>query len=45
MANNQSIQILRGENIKSTAGATVLLPGQPCYDMSTGYLYVDKLSH
>lgn len=40
MAGNNSIQILRGENIKSTAGSTVLLPGQPCYDMSTGYLYV-----
>ena len=40
MADNNTIQILRGENIKSTAGSTVLLPGQPCYDMSTGYLYV-----
>lgn len=40
MANNKSIQILRGENIKSTAGTAVLLPGQPCYDMNTGYLYV-----
>ena len=38
MAGNDSIQFLRGNNI-SGSGQT-LLPGQPAYDLSKGYLYV-----
>ena len=38
MAGNNSIQLLRGNNI---GGSTeVLLAGQPCYDLSTNRLYV-----
>ena len=40
MARSNSIQFLRGNNI-SGSGQT-LLPGQPAYDLSTGYLYVGK---
>ena len=40
MAGSNSIQFLRGNNI-SGSGQT-LLPGQPAYDISTGYLYVGK---
>lgn len=41
MPGNNSIQILRGSNVKSSsASSEVLLAGQPLYDLSTGYLYV-----
>lgn len=41
MPGNNSIQILRGNNVKSSsASSEVLLAGQPLYDLSTGYLYV-----
>lgn len=40
MAGNNSIQILRGNNVKITAPSEVLLDGQPLYDRTTGYLYV-----
>ena len=42
MAGNNSIQILRGNNVKSTAADEVLLDGQPLYDRTTGYLYVGE---
>lgn len=42
MAGNNSIQILRGNNVKSTAASEVLLDGQPLYDRTTGYLYVGE---
>lgn len=42
MAGNNSIQILRGNNVKSTAPSEVLLDGQPLYDRTTGYLYVGE---
>lgn len=42
MAGNNSIQILRGNNVKtnSTISQQTLLDGQPLYDKATGYLYV-----
>lgn len=41
MPGNNSIQILRGSNVKSSsASSEVLLAGQPLYDLSTGYLYI-----
>lgn len=40
MAGNNIIQVLRGNNITTTAGNAVLLPGQPAYDMTTGHLYI-----
>lgn len=41
MPGNNSIQILRGNNVKSSSASNeVLLDGQPLYDISTGYLYV-----
>ena len=42
MAGNNSIQILRGNNVKSTAADKILLDGQPLYDRTTGYLYVGE---
>lgn len=42
MAGNNSIQILRGDNVKSTAANEILLDGQPLYDRTTGYLYVGE---
>ena len=38
MAGNNSIQILRGNNISGRSEE--LLPGQPVYDMATGYLRI-----
>lgn len=38
MAGNNSIQFLRGNNIGDSS--EVLLPGQPMYDMATGYLRI-----
>ena len=42
MAGNNSIQILRGSNVKtnSTISQQTLLDGQPLYDKATGYLYI-----
>lgn len=42
MAGNNSIQILRGNNVKTNATirSQTLLDGQPLYDRSTGYLFV-----
>lgn len=42
MAGNNSIQILRGNNVKtnSSINQQTLLAGQPLYDKATGYLYV-----
>ena len=42
MAGNNSIQILRGNNVKTntTIKDQILLDGQPLYDRSTGYLFV-----
>ena len=42
MAGNNSIQILRGSNVKtnSSINQQTLLAGQPLYDKATGYLYV-----
>ena len=41
MPGNNSIQILRGSNVKSSSASNeVLLAGQPLYDLSTGYLYI-----
>ena len=41
MPGNNSIRILRGNNVKSSSASNeVLLSGQPLYDLSTGYLYV-----
>ena len=44
MAGNNSIQILRGNNVKtnSTIKNQILLDGQPLYDRSTGYLFVGE---
>lgn len=44
MAGNNSIQILRGNNVKtnSTINKQTLLDGQPLYDRSTGYLFVGE---
>lgn len=44
MAGNNSIQILRGNNVKtnSSINSQVLLDGQPLYDKATGYLYVGE---
>lgn len=42
MAGNNSIQFLRGNNIANSD--EVLIPGQPAYDMNTGYLYVGNSS-
>lgn len=40
MANNHSIQLLRGNNISESA--EVLLPGQPAFDMAENKLYIGK---
>lgn len=41
MPGNNSIRILRGNNVKSSSASNeVLLAGQPLYDLSSGYLYV-----
>lgn len=42
MAGNNSIQILRGNNVQanSSISGQVLLDGQPLYDKQTGYLFV-----
>ena len=44
MAGNNSIQILRGNNVKTntTIKNQTLLDGQPLYDRSTGYLFVGE---
>ena len=44
MAGNNSIQILRGNNVKTNATIKnqTLLDGQPLYDRSTGYLFVGE---
>lgn len=44
MAGNNSIQILRGNNVKtnSSINGSTLLDGQPLYDRATGYLFVGE---
>lgn len=42
MPGNNSIQILRGNNVRTNPSIRIqtLLEGQPLYDLTTGYLYV-----
>ena len=40
MANNKSIQILRGTNANIVASDETLLPGQPLYNLTKGYLTI-----
>lgn len=42
MPGNNSIQILRGNNVRTNTNirSQTLLEGQPLYDLTTGYLYV-----
>ena len=40
MANNKSIQILRGTNANIVASNETLLPGQPLYNLTKGYLTI-----
>lgn len=44
MAGNNTIQILRGNNVKtnSSINGLTLLDGQPLYDKATGYLYIGE---
>lgn len=44
MAGNNTIQILRGNNVKtnSSINRLTLLDGQPLYDRATGYLYIGE---